>query len=98
MAAYYSLMVESAIILGADRHEAETQMLDVLNFETQLANVSSRSPTRTSTGREKTGMKSGSNYQSDANKLLPSGHKDLLSSLPVFGKRQPAATTPEADH
>lgn len=40
MAAYYSLMVESASILGADRSEAEAQMLDVLNFEIQLANVS----------------------------------------------------------
>ena len=46
MAAYYSLMVESATILGADRREAESQMLDVLRFETQLANVSLiRNPT-----------------------------------------------------
>lgn len=41
VAAYYGLMVESASMLGADRREAEIQMLDVLNFETQLANVSS---------------------------------------------------------
>lgn len=40
VAAYYNLMVESATILGAERHEAESQMLDVLAFETQLANVS----------------------------------------------------------
>lgn len=33
-------MVESATILGAERREAESQMLDVLAFETQLANVS----------------------------------------------------------
>lgn len=40
VAAYYSLMVESAVILGAERREAEQQLLDVLNFETTLANVS----------------------------------------------------------
>lgn len=40
MAAYYSLMVESATILGANRQEAEQQLLEVLNFETTLANVS----------------------------------------------------------
>lgn len=40
MAAYYKLMVESAVFLGADKQEAESQMLQVLNFETQLANVS----------------------------------------------------------
>lgn len=40
VAAYYSLMVESATILGADRREAEQQLLDVLQFETTLANVS----------------------------------------------------------
>lgn len=40
MAAYYGLMVESASFLGAERREAEQQMLEVLNFETQLANVS----------------------------------------------------------
>lgn len=43
VAAYYKLMVESAVNLGAEKSEAETQMLQVLNFETQLANVS-RSP------------------------------------------------------
>lgn len=40
MAAYYSLMVESAVLLGAERREAEQQLLEVLNFETMLANVS----------------------------------------------------------
>lgn len=40
VAAYYNLMVESATILGAERQEAESQMLEVLAFETQLANVS----------------------------------------------------------
>lgn len=40
VAAYYHLMIDSATILGADRREAEIQMLQVLNFETQLANVS----------------------------------------------------------
>lgn len=39
VAAYFNLMVESATMMGADRQEAETQMLDVLAFETQLANV-----------------------------------------------------------
>lgn len=43
VAAYYSLMVQSATILGAERREAEAQMLEVLAFETQLANVSSSS-------------------------------------------------------
>lgn len=40
VSAYYSLMVESATILGANRQEAEQQLLEVLNFETTLANVS----------------------------------------------------------
>ena len=40
MAAYFSLMVDSAIMLGAERREAEQQLMDVLNFETILANVS----------------------------------------------------------
>ena len=40
VAAYYSLMVESAVLLGAERREAEQQLRDVLNFETTLANVS----------------------------------------------------------
>jgi len=40
VAAYYNLMVESATLLGADRREAEQQLLDVLQFETTLANVS----------------------------------------------------------
>lgn len=40
VAAYYNLMLESATFLGADRREAEQQMLDVLNFETTLANFS----------------------------------------------------------
>lgn len=39
-------MVESAVFLGADRREAEQQMLQVLNLETQLANVSTK-PQRT---------------------------------------------------
>jgi predicted metalloendopeptidase len=39
VAGYYKLMVESAIILGANRSTAEEEMLETLNFETVLANV-----------------------------------------------------------
>jgi predicted metalloendopeptidase len=39
VAGYYKLMVESAIILGANRTTAEEQMLEALKFETVLANV-----------------------------------------------------------
>lgn len=37
--AYYNLMVDSAVMLGADRQQARTQLMDVLNFETSLARV-----------------------------------------------------------
>ncbi|RWS10237.1 membrane metallo-endopeptidase-like 1 [Dinothrombium tinctorium] len=37
---YFKLMVESAVILGADREVAEREMLDALQFETILANYS----------------------------------------------------------
>ncbi|RWS25636.1 membrane metallo-endopeptidase-like 1 [Leptotrombidium deliense] len=37
---YYKLMVESAVMLGADRQTAEQEMLDALHFETILANYS----------------------------------------------------------
>ncbi|CAM6031901.1 unnamed protein product, partial [Sphagnum compactum] len=40
VAGYYKLMVESAIILGANRTTAEEQMLEALKFETVLANFS----------------------------------------------------------
>jgi len=40
VAGYYKLMVESAVILGADRAQAEKDMLEALQFETILANVS----------------------------------------------------------
>lgn len=40
VAGYYKLMVESAVILGANRTTAEEQMLETLKFETVLANVS----------------------------------------------------------
>jgi len=36
---YYKLMVESAVMLGANRSVAEEEMLEALNFETILANV-----------------------------------------------------------
>lgn len=38
--AYYNLMVESAVMLGADRAEARRQMLEALEFETSLAKIS----------------------------------------------------------
>lgn len=40
VAGYYKLMVESAVMLGANRERAEVEMLDALKFETILANVS----------------------------------------------------------
>ncbi|CAG2104773.1 unnamed protein product [Medioppia subpectinata] len=40
VAGYYKLMVESAVILGANRSTAEQEMLETLNFETILANYS----------------------------------------------------------
>lgn len=39
VAGYYKLMVESAVMLGANRERAEVEMLDALKFETILANV-----------------------------------------------------------
>jgi len=40
VAGYYKLMIESAVILGANRTTAEEEMLQTLKFETTLANVS----------------------------------------------------------
>lgn len=40
VSAYYGLMVESAAMLGAPRHEASRQMLEALEFETALAKIS----------------------------------------------------------
>jgi membrane metallo-endopeptidase-like protein 1 len=40
VAAYYNLMVESAVMLGASRDEARRQMLEALEFETSLAKIS----------------------------------------------------------
>lgn len=37
---YYSYMVDMAVLFGAKKSDAETQMLDSLNFEIALANVS----------------------------------------------------------
>lgn len=39
--AYYKLMVEIAVLLGASRDYAKEELTKVLEFETQLANVSS---------------------------------------------------------
>lgn len=91
-------MVESAIILGADRHEAETQMLDVLNFETQLANVSSATSS--------TSEKANRNEERDLiiNRMLINCCLRVIKTcraLYLFSasdERQPAATTPETDH
>ena len=39
VAAYYKFMVDSAILLGAKKSDAEKQMQEVLDFEMNLANV-----------------------------------------------------------
>lgn len=38
--AYYEYMVDMAVIYGADKARAERELLDSLNFEIALANVS----------------------------------------------------------
>ena len=40
VSAYYELMVKSALLLGAKESVAKKQMMEVLEFETLLANVS----------------------------------------------------------
>lgn len=40
--AYLKLMVEVAILFGADREIAEIDMTDVLDLETKIANVRTR--------------------------------------------------------
>ncbi|XP_013771859.1 membrane metallo-endopeptidase-like 1 [Limulus polyphemus] len=40
VAAYYKLMINSAVLLGASQEDAEEQMLKALNFEITLANIS----------------------------------------------------------
>lgn len=37
--AYYRYMVDVAVIYGADRNAAESELMDALNFEMALANV-----------------------------------------------------------
>lgn len=37
--AYLEYMIDMAVIFGADRNRAEKEMLDVLTFEMNLANV-----------------------------------------------------------
>lgn len=37
--AYYDFMVSMAVTLGAEKENAEKEMLDALNFEIALANV-----------------------------------------------------------
>lgn len=39
MQAYYDYMVDVAIIFGADKDRAKEEFLDVMEFETSLANV-----------------------------------------------------------
>ena len=46
VAAYYRYMQEVAILMGASRQAAQTEMLEVLMFETQLANISMSSEER----------------------------------------------------
>lgn len=41
--AYYDLMVELAVLLGANRTQAEIELLEQLEFEKKLANVGSDS-------------------------------------------------------
>lgn len=43
MQAYYDYMVDIAIMFGADKERAKEELLDVLEFETSLANVCSAS-------------------------------------------------------
>lgn len=38
--AYYSYMVDMAVIFGAERNRAETELRESLDFEISLANVS----------------------------------------------------------
>lgn len=40
VAAYYSYMVDMAVLFGADRTKAETELKESLDFEMALANVS----------------------------------------------------------
>ena len=40
VAAYFNMMVESAVQLGADKNLAQKELTEVLKFETKLANVS----------------------------------------------------------
>lgn len=40
--AYYDYMVDMAVIFGADKDTAKEELLDVLWFEMNLANVSSK--------------------------------------------------------
>lgn len=40
VSAYYDYMVDLAVIYGADRKRAEPELMDSLNFEIALANVS----------------------------------------------------------
>lgn len=44
VAAYYSYAVDTAVIYGAERFNAELEMKDVVNFEIALANVSIPNP------------------------------------------------------
>ena len=40
VSAYYSYMVDLAVLFGADRSKAETELKESLDFEMALANVS----------------------------------------------------------
>lgn len=43
LTAYHRYMTRIAILLGADKETAATEMQEVINFEVSLANVSIRS-------------------------------------------------------
>lgn len=43
LSAYHRYMIRIAILLGADKETAATEMQEVINFEVSLANVSIRS-------------------------------------------------------
>lgn len=44
MQAYYEYMVDIATLLGAERHRAEVELKESLQFEMKLANVSVLQP------------------------------------------------------
>uniref|UniRef100_A0A6G1S6H5 Membrane metallo-endopeptidase-like 1 n=1 Tax=Aceria tosichella TaxID=561515 RepID=A0A6G1S6H5_9ACAR len=66
VAAYYNLMVDSAVMLGANRLEAESQMMDALSFEILLANYTSSPESRSDLNSRYNKMK-----QSELSNIAP---------------------------